>query len=127
MTEIGSLKAASGAVAFTDGDRSVTNAQVMRRALDLCAGFRRPDRASHRRSRSGRRRRHAGRASSPHGWAPGRYPNAAEAVMLERDAPRSADRRALPPASLTCIESLEISRARATQGLRSQPRSRSIT
>src|ERR1700721_409068 len=30
MTEIGLLKAA-GAVAFTDGDRSVTNAQVMRR------------------------------------------------------------------------------------------------
>src|SRR5450631_1932655 len=32
MTEIGLLKAA-GAVAFTDGDKSVTNAQVMRRAL----------------------------------------------------------------------------------------------
>jgi dihydroorotase len=32
MTEIGLLKAA-GAVAFTDGARSVTNAQVMRRAL----------------------------------------------------------------------------------------------
>ena len=33
MTEIGLLKAA-GAVAFTDGARSVTNAQVMRRAKD---------------------------------------------------------------------------------------------
>jgi dihydroorotase len=32
MTEIGLLKAA-GTVAFTDGAKSVTNAQVMRRAL----------------------------------------------------------------------------------------------
>ena len=38
MTEIGLLKAA-GAVAFTDGDRSVINAQVMRRALT----YARPD------------------------------------------------------------------------------------
>src|SRR6266853_1867778 len=38
MTEIGLLKAA-GAVAFTDGDRSVTNAQVMRRALTYARDF----------------------------------------------------------------------------------------
>src|SRR5258707_7570322 len=38
MTEIGLLKAA-GAVAFTDGDRSVTNAQVMRRALSHFQAF----------------------------------------------------------------------------------------
>ena len=38
MTEIGLLKAA-GAVAFTDGDRSVTNAQVMRRALTYAGDF----------------------------------------------------------------------------------------
>src|SRR5215475_10126254 len=37
-TEIGLLKAA-GAVAFTDGDRSVTNAQVMRRALTYARDF----------------------------------------------------------------------------------------
>src|SRR5256714_4233874 len=38
MTEIGLLKAA-GAVAFTDGDRSVTNAQVMRRTLTYARNF----------------------------------------------------------------------------------------
>ncbi len=38
MTEIGLLKAA-GAVAFTDGDKSVTNAQVMRRALAYAGDF----------------------------------------------------------------------------------------
>src|SRR5215470_9145186 len=38
MTEIGLLKAA-GAVAFTDGARSVTNAQVMRRALTYANDF----------------------------------------------------------------------------------------
>jgi dihydroorotase len=38
MTEIGLLKAA-GAVAFTDGDHSVTNAQVMRRALTYACDF----------------------------------------------------------------------------------------
>src|ERR1700692_5051994 len=38
MAEIGLLKAA-GAVAFTDGDKSVTNAQVMRRALTYARDF----------------------------------------------------------------------------------------
>src|SRR4030095_10491244 len=38
MTQIGLLKAA-GAVAFTDGDKSVTNAQVMRRALTYARDF----------------------------------------------------------------------------------------
>ena len=38
MTEIGLLKAA-GAVAFTDGARSVTNAQVIRRALTYARDF----------------------------------------------------------------------------------------
>src|SRR5690606_3992506 len=38
MTEIGLLKAA-GAVAFTDGTRSVMNAQVFRRALTYAADF----------------------------------------------------------------------------------------
>ena len=55
MTEIGLLKA-SGAVAFTDGARSITNAQVMRRISDLCARFRCADRASYRGPGSGRRR-----------------------------------------------------------------------
>ena len=38
MTEIGLLKAA-GAIAFTDGAKSVTNAQVMRRALTYARDF----------------------------------------------------------------------------------------
>src|SRR6201996_832571 len=38
MTEIGLLKEA-GAVAFTDGDRAVSNARVMRRALAYAATF----------------------------------------------------------------------------------------
>jgi dihydroorotase len=38
MTEIGLLKAA-GAVAFTDGDKSVMNALVMRRALTYARDF----------------------------------------------------------------------------------------
>src|SRR5438067_10512681 len=38
MTEIGLLKAA-GAVAFSDSDKSVTNAQVMRRALTYARDF----------------------------------------------------------------------------------------
>ena len=38
MTEIGLLKAA-GAVAFTDGDKSIVNAQVMRRALTYARDF----------------------------------------------------------------------------------------
>src|SRR5215510_4951370 len=38
MTEIGLLKAA-GAVAFTDGAKSITNAQVMRRALTYAGDF----------------------------------------------------------------------------------------
>ncbi len=38
MTEIGLLKAA-GAVAFTDGEKSVTNAQVMRRVLAYARDF----------------------------------------------------------------------------------------
>ncbi|HEX4105702.1 MAG TPA: dihydroorotase [Rhizomicrobium sp.] len=38
MTEIGLLKEA-GAIAFTDGDRSIANARVMRRALSYAATF----------------------------------------------------------------------------------------
>ncbi len=38
MTEIGLLMEA-GAVAFTDGDRTIANARVMRRALSYAATF----------------------------------------------------------------------------------------
>ena len=60
MTEIGLLEAA-GAVVFTDGDRSVTNTQVLRRALTYARDFDALIVASHRRPRSGRRRRDARR------------------------------------------------------------------
>ena len=43
LAEIGLLKAA-GAVAFTDGERAVANARVMRRALSYAARLRRADR-----------------------------------------------------------------------------------
>ena len=57
MTEIGLLKAA-GAVAFTDGDQQRHQRAGDAAGADLCPRFRRADRASHRRPRSGRRRRH---------------------------------------------------------------------
>ena len=94
MTEIGLLKAA-GAVAFTDGDRSVTNAQVMRRALTYARDFdalivhHTEDPASGRRRRHERRRirrtprtgRHSQRRRSRDAGA--------------RHAPGRADRRPL--------------------------------
>ena len=57
MTEIGLLKAA-GAVAFTDGDQQRDERPGDAARADLCPRFRRADRASHRGSPSGRRRRH---------------------------------------------------------------------
>ena len=83
MTEIGLLKAA-GAVAFTDGDRSVTNAQVMRRALTYARDFdalivhhtEDPDLVGEGVMNEGEFAARLGLAG---------IPNAAEAVMLERD------------------------------------------
>ena len=83
MTEFGLLKAA-GAVAFTDGDTSVDQRPGDAPRADLRARFRRADRASHRGSRSRRRRRdERGRvrlAARPVGM-----PAMAETIMLERD------------------------------------------
>src|SRR5512142_1438332 len=83
MTEIGLLKAA-GAVAFTDGVKSVTNAQVMRRALTYARDFdalivhhtEDPD-------LTGEGVMNEGEFASRLGLMG--IPNAAEAVMLERD------------------------------------------
>ncbi len=83
MTEIGLLKAA-GAVAFTDGDRSVTNAQVMRRALTYARDFdalivhhtEDPDLVGEGVMNEGEFAARLGLIG---------IPNAAEAVMLERD------------------------------------------
>src|SRR2546422_2096982 len=83
MTEIGLLKAA-GAVAFTDGDRSVTNAQVMRRALTYARDFdalivhhtEDPDLVGEGVMNEGEFAARLGLVG---------IPNAAAAVMLERD------------------------------------------
>ena len=94
MTEIGLLKAA-GAVAFTDGDKSVTNAQVMRRALTYARDFdalivhhtEDPDLVGEGVMNEGEFAARLGLVG---------IPNAAEAVMLERDMRLvGADRRAL--------------------------------
>src|SRR5438552_2236391 len=109
MTEIGLLKAA-GAVAFTDGDKSVTNAQVMRRALTYARDFdalivhhtEDPDLVGEGVMNEGEFAARLGLAG---------IPNAAEAVILERDMRLLAltDGR-YHAASLTCIESLEVLR-----------------
>ena len=83
MTEIGLLKAA-GAVAFTDGDRSVTNAQVMRRALTYARDF---DALIVHHTEDpnlvGEGVMNEGEFAARLGLVG--IPNAAEAVMLERD------------------------------------------
>ena len=126
MTEIGLLKAA-GAVAFTDGDRSVTNAQVMRRALTYARDFdalivhhtEDPDLVGEGVMNEGEFAARLGLIG---------IPNAAEAVMLERDMRLVAlTGGRYHAASLTCIESLEILKRARDAGLAvSAPRSRSI-
>ncbi|MCD0415872.1 dihydroorotase [Rubrivivax sp. JA1024] len=107
MTEIGLLKAA-GAVAFSDGDLSITNAQVMRRALTYARDFdalivhhtEDPDLVGEGVMNEGEFATRLGLAG---------IPNAAETVMLERDirlVMLTGGR--YHAASLTCIESLEI-------------------
>jgi dihydroorotase len=107
MTEIGLLKAA-GAVAFTDGDRSVTNAQVMRRALTYARDFdalvvhqtEDPDLVGEGVMNEGEFAARLGLVG---------IPSAAEAVMLERDMRLVAlTGGRYHAASLSCIESLEI-------------------
>jgi dihydroorotase len=107
MTEIGLLKAA-GAVAFTDGARSVTNAQVMRRTLTYARDFdalvvhhtEDPDLVGEGVMNEGELAARLGL----HG-----IPSAAEAVMLERDMRLVALTGCrYHAASLTCRESLEI-------------------
>ncbi|MCX7308354.1 MAG: dihydroorotase [Afipia sp.] len=109
MTEIGLLKAA-GAVAFTDGNHSVMNAQVMRRALTYARDF--DALIVHH-------------TEDPHLVGEGvmnegvfGIPNASEAVVLERDmrlVKLTGGR--YHAASLTCIESLEILKRAKDDGL----------
>jgi dihydroorotase len=107
MTEIGLLKAA-GAVAFTDGDKSVTNAQVMRRALTYARDF---DALIVHHTEDphlvGEGVMNEGEFATRLGLIG--IPNAAEAVMLERDMRLVAlTGGRYHAASLSCIESLEI-------------------
>src|SRR6478736_5637385 len=92
MTEIGLLKAA-GAVACTDGAKSVTNAQVMRRALT-----------------------YAGEFAARLGLLG--IPKAAETIMLERDARLVAlSGGRYHAASVTCAETLDVLRRAKDAGL----------
>ncbi len=116
MTEIGLLKAA-GALAFTDGDKSVTNAQVMRRALTYAGDFdalivhhtEDPDLVGEGVMNEGEYAARLGLMG---------VPRAAETIMLERDV------RLLEltggryhAASLTCGESLDVLRRAKEEGL----------
>ena len=109
MTEIGLLKAA-GAVAFTDGDKSVTNAQVMRRALEYAGDFdalivhhtEDPDLIGDGVMNEGEFGARLGLLG---------IPKAAETVMLERDIRLVAlSGGRYHAASITCGESLEVLR-----------------
>ena len=116
MTEFGLLKAA-GAVAFTDGARSVTNAQVMRRALTYARDFNvlivhhteDPHLAGEGVMNEGELASRLGLTGAP---------SAAEAVMLERDMRLVAlTGGRYHAASVSCIESLEILRRAREAGL----------
>ena len=116
MTEIGLLKAA-GAVAFTDGDKSVTNAQVMRRALTYARDFdalivhhtEDPDLVGEGVMNEGEFATRLGLAG---------IPNAAETIMLERDMRLVAlTGGRYHAASLTTMESLEILKRARDAGL----------
>ena len=107
MTEIGLLKAA-GAVAFTDGAKSVTNAQVMRRALTYARDFdalivhhtEDPDLVGEGVMNEGEFAARLGLMG---------VPKAAETIMLERDLRLVALAGAkYHAASVTCVDSLEV-------------------
>ncbi|MVT76998.1 dihydroorotase [Bradyrhizobium cajani] len=116
MTEFGLLKAA-GAVAFSDGDKSVTNAQVMRRALTYARDF---DALIVHHTEDpnlvGEGVMNEGEFATRLGLMG--IPNAAEAVMLERDLRLVAlTGGRYHAASLTCIDSLDILKRARDAGL----------
>src|SRR6186713_1050538 len=116
MTEIGLLKAA-GAVAFTDGAHSVTNAQVMRRALTYARDFdalivhhtEDPDLVGEGVMNEGEFGARLGLSG---------VPKAAETIMLERDIRLVglAESR-YHAASITCAEALDVLRRAKDAGL----------
>jgi dihydroorotase len=116
MTEIGLLKAA-GAVAFTDGAKTVTNAQVMRRALVYARDFdalivhftEDPDLVGEGVMNEGEFAARLGLVG---------VPKAAETVMLERDLRLVALAQGrYHAASITCADSLEVLRRAKDAGL----------
>jgi dihydroorotase len=113
MAEIGLLKAA-GAIAFTDGAKSVTNAQVMRRALTYASDFdalvvhhtEDPDIVGEGVMNEGEFAARLGLTG---------IPTTAETIMLERDMRLVAlTQSRYHAASLTCADTLEVL-ARAKQ------------
>jgi dihydroorotase len=116
MAEIGLLKAA-GAVAFTNGATSVTNAQVMRRALTYAGDFDAlivhhtvdPDLTGEGVMNEGEFAARLGLIGAP---------KAAETIMLERDMRLVAlTGGRYHAASITCPESLEVLRRAKEAGL----------
>src|SRR5579871_5625399 len=116
MAEIGLLKAA-GAVAFTDGAKSVTNAQVMRRALTYARDFdalfvhftEDPDLVGEGVMNEGEFAARLGLAG---------VPKAAETIILERDLRLVAlSQGRYHAASVTCADSVEVLRRAKDQGL----------
>ena len=116
MTEIGLLKAA-GAVAFTDGDKSIVNAQVMRRALTYARDFdamivhhtEDPDLVGDGVMNEGEYGARLGLLG---------IPKAAETVMLERDIRLvGLTGGRYHAASITCAESLDVLRRAREAGL----------
>src|SRR6266566_5251967 len=116
MAEIGLLKAA-GAVAFTDGAKSVTNAQVMRRVLTYARDFdalvvhhtEDPDLVGEGVMNDGEFAARLGLMG---------IPKAAETIVLERDiclVALTASR--YHAASVTCAESLDVLRRAKECGL----------
>jgi dihydroorotase len=116
LAELGLLKAA-GAVAFTDGAKSITNAQVMRRALTYAGDFdalvvhhtEDPDLISDGVMNEGEFAARLGLFG---------IPKAAETVMLERDIRLvGLTRTRYHAASITCAESLGVLRRAKEAGL----------
>jgi dihydroorotase len=116
MTEIGLLKAA-GAVAFTDGAKSITNAQVMRRALTYASDF---DALIVHHTEDpnliGDGVMNEGEFAARLGLLG--IPKAAETVILERDIRLVAlSGGRYHAASVTCADSLEVLRRAKDAGL----------
>jgi dihydroorotase len=116
MTEIGLLKAA-GALAFTDGQKSVTNAQVLRRALTYARDF---DALIVHHTEDpalvGEGVMNDGEFAARLGL--GGVPRAAETIMLERDLRLVAlTKGRYHAASLTCADSLDVLRRAKEAGL----------